>query len=78
MSIRELPQKNEIWNHFKNHKYKIINLAEHTETGELYVVYQAMYGEMKIYVRPLNMFMEEVDHIKYPDVKQKYRFEKCL
>lgn len=66
---------NGIYKHFKGNKYKVLNIAEHTETGDKMVVYQALYGENKIYVRPYNMFISKVDIEKYPNAKQKYRFE---
>ena len=56
--------------------YKIVGIAEHSETKESMVVYQALYGDFKMYVRPYAMFMGHVDKKKYPNVKQEYRFEK--
>lgn len=73
--MRHNPRPQEMYRHFKGNLYQIRCLAKHSETREPMVVYQAMYGTFEIYVRPLSMFMEEVDREKYPDVKQRYRFE---
>lgn len=64
-----------VYRHFKGNEYRVLHIATHTETEELMVVYQAIYGDGKVYVRPYNMFASEVDREKYPDVAQKYRFE---
>lgn len=74
--MRNIPQEGEMYRHFKGNEYQIVAIAEHSEDGSQMVVYKALYGEGKCYVRPLDMFMEEVDREKYPDVTQKYRFEK--
>lgn len=62
--------------HFKGKDYIIIDFALHSETDEMMVMYKALYEPYKTFVRPYDMFMSEVDREKYPDVKQKYRFEK--
>lgn len=75
MGIRR-PVAGETYRHFKGKMYRIVAVAEHTETGEELVVYEALYGEHKIYARPLAMFTSEVDREKYPDVTQVWRFER--
>ena len=71
--MREIRQ-GQFYRHFKGGLYQVMAIATHSETKEKMVVYQALYGDYGIYVRPYGMFASEVDHEKYPQVKQVYRF----
>ena len=62
------------YKHFKGNLYVVKGVALHSETMEEYVVYQRKDKDM-LWIRPKVMFLSEVDHNKYPQVEQKYRFE---
>ena len=70
-----------MWRHFKGARSMVITVAEHNKKNEKLVVYRCLDNNGKtnhkdgIYARPLEMFLSEVDHEKYPDCTQKYRFE---
>ena len=72
--MREI-KTNTIYRHFKGDKYLVIDIVRNSETDENMVLYQGLYGSCPKYVRPYDMFSSEVDHEKYPNVKEKYRFE---
>lgn len=77
---RPAPKPGEVFRHFKGNHYKILAIGHHSETKEKMVVYFDLSGKNSTIddpcIRPLDMFMSEVDHNKYPDVEQKYRFER--
>lgn len=74
---RELMSEEERKSAPTKYTYEIVGTAMHTETEEQLVIYRALYGDMKMYARPVDMFLSEVDREKYPDVKQKFRFERA-
>ena len=68
------------YRHFKGKEYIVLDIVNDSESSDndeykKVVIYEALYGEHLRWARPYDMFASEVDHEKYPDVKQKYRFE---
>lgn len=70
-----LPIIGRVYRHYKGDYYIVRAIAKHSETGEQMVMYQALYGDGELWVRPLSLFMDKIDHTKHPDIKQEYRFE---
>lgn len=73
-SKRQAPVEGQIYKHFKGSLYRIVAIAVHTETSDKLVVYQSIEKPERVFARPLDMFMSEVDRLRYPLVKAKYRF----
>ncbi len=76
MEKRDIPRPGEFYRHFKNRLYQIVAVACDAETQEHFVVYQALYGDYRVWIRPLENFLSRTDREKYPDVKQEWRFER--
>ena len=68
-------QVHRVYKHFKGDYYLVEDVAYDSETQEECVIYRKLYGDGSLWVRNKKMFLSEVDHDKYPDCSQKYRFE---
>ena len=66
----------DIVRHFKGNFYRYVDTATHTETGKEFAVYSALYPPYRMFIRPMGMFMSEVDRNKYPNADQPYRMMK--
>ena len=63
-----------VYKHFKGKYYIVEDIGIDSETLEEKVIYRALYGENKLWIRPLKEFLSKVDKEKYPDVEDDYRF----
>ena len=75
MADRQEIQLHRVYKHFKGDYYLVEDLARDSETDEELVIYRKLYGDGSLWVRPLSMFLSKVDHERYPNVKQRFRFE---
>ncbi|MBS4815441.1 MAG: DUF1653 domain-containing protein [Clostridium sp.] len=75
---RKRPVPGMFYRHFKGNIYQIRELAKDSETEEDMVIYQGMYPPFQVWVRPLSMFLDRVDHEQYPECRQQYRFESVV
>lgn len=71
---RENPKEGQIYKHFKGSLYEVLALAVHTETEEKLVIYRSVEKPERVFARPVEMFMSEVDRLRYPFIRAKYRF----
>lgn len=71
---RENPKEGQIYKHFKGSLYEVLAVAVHTETEEKLVVYRSVEKPERVFARPVEMFMSEVDRLRYPFIRAKYRF----
>ena len=63
-----------VYQHYKGDYYLVEDTARHSETGEEMVIYRQLYGDGGLYVRPMDLFLSEIDHEQHPEVKTRYRF----
>ena len=70
------PVEGELYRHFKGGLYRIVTIAQHTETQEGLVIYRSEDDPSKVWARPVTLFCSPVDRVKYPDAVQEMRFEK--
>ena len=69
------PVEGELYRHFKGGLYRIVTIAQHTETSEGLVIYRSEEDPSKVWARPVVNFLSPVDKVKYPDATQELRFE---